>query len=323
MRDLTNTAPRSIDGVEIRHLRDPREVAFFNRLPYTLNHEIADDLAQGRRRLEWTWLAVRGDRLLGRLALWSPAGATEPAQLDVFDLDDALSDDEQHDVGSALLDAARAEVIAALQTPPEFARYLPADWREQPAERRATETVMALLEASGARFLVERLRLEWTPEAGVPAPDERLTFRGFDDDDELLDLTTRVLPGTLDAHSRAELEHAAPNEVARAQYDEEFVQYTTPREWWRVALDASGEVVGFVMPARNTYHHIVAYLAVLPEHRGNGYIDGILAEGTRILAEAGAPHIRASTDVGNVPMAKAFARGGYATFERLVNMAWS
>jgi hypothetical protein len=307
---------------EIRRLRDIREVELFNRLPYALNHEITDDLSEGRRRLDWTWLAVRDGRLIGRLALWTPAAGGEPTQFDIFDLDDELSDDEQRAVGAALLDTARSEVISDLATPPEFARYLSADWRERPAERRATEAVMSLLEASGARFVVERLRLEWKAEAGVPAADARLTFRDFESDDELLELTTRVLAGTLDAHSREQLGQASPSEVARGQYDEEFKLYTTPREWWRVALDASGETVGFVLPARNAYHHIVAYLAVLPEHRGNGYIDGILAEGTRVLAEAGAPHIRASTDVGNVPMANAFARGRYTAFARLINMAW-
>ncbi|NUR96483.1 MAG: GNAT family N-acetyltransferase, partial [Kribbellaceae bacterium] len=65
-----------------------------------------------------------------------------------------------------------------------------------------------------------------------------------------------------------------------------------------------------------------AYLGVLPAHRGNGYIDEILAEGTRILAAEGVDHIRASTDVGNVPMAKAFARAGYVNFERSLNFIW-
>ena len=74
---------------------------------------------------------------------------------------------------------------------------------------------------------------------------------------------------------------------------------------------------------RCSNHHIVAYVGVLPEHRGNGYIDGILAEGTRVLAEAGAPRIRASTDVGNRPMANAFTRAGYDTFQRLINTKWN
>jgi RimJ/RimL family protein N-acetyltransferase len=308
---------------DIRHLAGTHEIELFNRIPYALNDEIADDLEQGRRRVEWTWLAMQDGRLLGRLALWSPTGATDATQLDIFDLDDALSDDDQRAVGAALLDAARGEVIAGQATPPEFARYLPADWRERPAERRATETIMALLEASGARFVVERLRLQWEQSARTPTPDPRLAFRAFAGDDEVLDLTTRALTGTLDAHSRVELAHASPRDVARAQFEQEFAKYTTPREWWRVAVDDAGEAVGFVIPARNSYHHIIAYVGVLPEHRGNGYIDGILAEGTRVLVKVGAPHIRASTDVGNLPMANAFARAGYDTFQRLINMEWN
>jgi RimJ/RimL family protein N-acetyltransferase len=78
-----------------------------------------------------------------------------------------------------------------------------------------------------------------------------------------------------------------------------------------------------VIPAHNAYNPIIAYLAVLPQHRGHGYIDDILAEGTRVLCEQDPPRIRATTDVGNVPMAKAFQRAGYVNFEREINMTWS
>ena len=101
-----------------------------------------------------------------------------------------------------------------------------------------------------------------------------------------------------------------------------MAQYRSPQEWWRVATLPDGEPVGFVTPARNAYNPIIGYIAVLPEHRGNGYIDELLAEGTRILAAEDVPRIRASTDVGNVPMAAAFARAGYVTFERSVNWTW-
>ena len=78
----------------VRHLTDADELELFDRFPYALNHEVADDLAQRRRRPEWMWLAVRDGRLLGRLGCWRrPSGAAEPAQLDIFDVDDSLADD--------------------------------------------------------------------------------------------------------------------------------------------------------------------------------------------------------------------------------------
>jgi RimJ/RimL family protein N-acetyltransferase len=59
---------------------------------------------------------------------------------------------------------------------------------------------------------------------------------------------------------------------------------------------------------RNSYHPIIAYIGVLPAHRGTGYIDDLLAEGTRILAAHDVPRIRAAIDLDNVPMARAFQR---------------
>ena len=174
----------------------------------------------------------------------------------------------------------------------------------------------------GARPLVERLRLEWRPGTPIAAPSGRLLFRQTHGRDEMVALMTRVLDGTLDAHSRDDLTHMAPADAAAAHFDREMAEYRSPQAWWRVATLPDGEPVGFVTPARNDYNPIMGYIAVLPEHRGNGYIDDLLAEGTRILAAEGVPRIRASTDVGNVPMAAAFARAGYVIFERSINWTW-
>lgn len=60
-----------------------------------------------------------------------------------------------------------------------------------------------------------------------------------------------------------------------------------------------------------------------PAHRGNGYIDEILAEGARILSAQDVPRIRAATDLGNTPMVNAFQCVGYVNFERTINMTWN
>jgi RimJ/RimL family protein N-acetyltransferase len=111
--------------------------------------------------------------------------------------------------------------------------------------------------------------------------------------------------------------------VAAAQYENELTGYEGPADWWRIAALPDGEPVGFVIPTRNAYGPIIAYIGVRPAHRGNGYVDEILVEGTRTLAEAGASRIRADTDLGNVPMARAFARAGYVAFEHRIDMTWS
>ncbi|WSY31300.1 GNAT family N-acetyltransferase [Streptomyces sp. NBC_00887] len=307
----------------VRPLTGADELGLFCRLPYVLDHELADDLATGRRRPEWMWVALRGDRLVARIAWWTGQDGGAPQFLDFFDLDDTLPEPERGAIGLELLEKATAAVVPAGAVPPEYGRYIPPDWREDPAARDVVEARIRVMEASGARLLVERLRLEW--RAGTPVPEDtgRLVFRQVSGREDLVALMTPVMAGTLDAHGQADLASGlSAREAAEKQYDEEFAGLRTPQEWWRIAELPDGEPVGFVIPARNNYHPMIAYIGVLPAHRGHGYIDHILAEGTRVLAAQDVERIRASTDVGNVPMAKSFERLGYVNFERSFDMVW-
>ncbi|MGW6415411.1 GNAT family N-acetyltransferase [Streptomyces sp. NPDC055055] len=311
-------------GLVVRPLTGPGELDLFLGLSYSLDHELADDLATGRRLPEWMWVALDGDRLLGRLSWWTKAAGSAPQALDFLDLSPELSHEERVEVGVRLLETATAAVIPAGTRRPEFERYMPADWRDVPEVRSLLASVFGVLERTGARALVERLRLEWRPGTPVPEPTGRLEFRPVRDREDLVALMTPVMEGTLDAHGRADLASGlSVREAAELHFDEELAHYSSPRAWWRVALlPESGEPVGFVVPARNNYHHTIAYIGVLPAHRGQGHIDEILAEGTRVLAAADVPRVRAATDLGNVPMAAAFARAGYANFERAINYVW-
>ncbi|MFF8916281.1 GNAT family N-acetyltransferase [Streptomyces sp. NPDC015032] len=307
----------------IRPLTGPQELGLFRRLSYVLDHELVEDLESGRRRPEWMWVALRGERVVARIAWWSRDGGT-PQFLDIFDLDDSLPEPERGEAGLRLLEAATSAVVPAGAPRPEYGRYVPSDWREDPAARDVVEARIRVMERSGARMLVERLRLEWRAGTPVPADSGRLRFRPVEGREDLLALMTPVMEGTLDAHGRADLESGlGTREAAEKHYDEELAGYATPREWWRIAELPDGGPVGFVIPARNDYNPIIAYIGVLPDWRGHGYIDDILAEGTRVLAaQEGTERIRAATDLGNVPMAKSFERLGYVNFERAFDMVW-
>ncbi|MEV4535061.1 GNAT family N-acetyltransferase [Asanoa sp. NPDC049518] len=306
-------------SLTLRPITGPDELPLFCQLRYQLDKELDRDLAEGRRRPEWLWVAVRGDRVVARVGWWTFRAGEDPYALDFFDFDDSPDSVE---VALELFAAATAAVFGPGASLPQYIRFTPPDWHDDPAANQVVTGRIAALERTGARMLVERLRLEWRPDAGVPEGDGRLSFRPVAGRDELVGLMTAVLDGTLDAHSQAELTRVSPAEQANAQYDEELLGYPSPREWWRVGVLGDGAPVGFVIPARNSYNPIIAYIGVVPAHRGKGYIDELLAEGTRVLAAQDVPRIRAATDVGNVPMAKAFARAGYRVFERQVDMTW-
>ncbi len=93
------------------------------------------------------------------------------------------------------------------------------------------------------------------------------------------------------------------------------------REWWRIAYTCEGEVAGMGIPSATPYSVNVGYLGVVPEFRGRGYVDEVLAEITRLHVANGESRITATTDMGNTPMAAAFGRAGYRNTEIRINLS--
>jgi RimJ/RimL family protein N-acetyltransferase len=306
----------------IRPITGPGELEEFNRFPHQFNEELAADLSDGHRRPEWLWIALRDGRPAARAGWWGKPGDERPHALDILDLDDS-GRPETVDIAAGLLSTAMAEVIPDGTRPPDYLSFVDPDWRAAPATRQPAEDRMAAAARTGARLFVERLRLQWQAGSPVPPPTGRLSFRPVTSPDELLALMTDVMDGTLDAHGLADLATMPPRQAAAKHYHGELARYTTPRDWWRIADLPGGEPVGFVIPAHNGYSPIIAYLGVVPAHRGHGYIADILAEGTRVLADQGVPLIKASTDLGNVPMAAAFHRAGWRTTGHQIDMTWA
>jgi GNAT superfamily N-acetyltransferase len=307
------------NDLTIRSITGAGELDLFCALTYTFDDELADDLVSGRRRPAWMWVALRGGHLVARAAWWGSADGTAPSLLDILDV---AEDPDRIDVGVRLLKRALSEIIPAGARPPEYSRFIPPDWHEHASTRRAVMDRMAITGQLGAQLLTERFRFEWRPGTPIAAPTSRIQFRPASDDGELLDLMTLTMDGTLDTHSQQDLTLMSARQGAIRHFEEELACYSSPRQWWQIATLPGGEPAGFVIPARNSYHAIIAYLGVLPAYRGNGYINEILAEGTRILAAYNVPRIRASTDLGNVPMAEAFTRAGWINFERSISMTW-
>lgn len=273
-----------------------------------LGRDFFETMAAGNYRPRWAWVASRGGEVISRAAWWAPPQALHPAALDWFDVapgPDGVA------VGAELLRRAHQEVRTENGQIPEFHLFLPEGWTDGPG---ATATG-ALLEAAvqaGLTMKLERWHVTWTPQCGLPTVRARLSYRavGAGDDPLLVDVLRRILHRTLDSYSREDISAYGIDETARR--DLEYLGgFPAPREWWRFASDASGTPVGVVFPSRNFEHAIIAYLGVVPEHRGNGYALDLLLEGTRVLRALGVGEIHADTDLGNIPMANAFRAAGY------------
>ncbi|NJP94644.1 GNAT family N-acetyltransferase [Nonomuraea sp. FMUSA5-5] len=266
-----------------------------------------EDGAYGYDRI---WLAEdeRGGEIKARAVWWSFPGNDRPLALDCLYVAPSVTD--------------RVGLAAELLTPahdafgeaPAYHVFVSGGWRDDPKASAAIAWRWAAAGRAGLTDELERLRYEWTAdEAEVPEPSDRLVFRGDDDDEAFVAAFMRVAAGTLDHHTRQAV--ASMGAQAQAREDvSDYKQMPGERAWWRLAYDKAGELVGVALPSANNGGPVVGYLGVVPEQRGHGYVNDLLAEITRFHAERGVQRIAADTDAGNVPMARAFERAGYRNF---------
>ncbi|QSB13497.1 GNAT family N-acetyltransferase [Natronosporangium hydrolyticum] len=284
-----------------------------------------EEVAAGGYRPEWCWVALRGDELVARVAFWAPPDAPLPWSVDLFDPGNGP---DRVEVGAALLRAAYQQLVPAdYRTPPQpdggrpdYHLFLPADWRDHPAAYAEATDRIAAAEQAGLTHFVERLNLRWEPTDGLPPRSTRLRFVPIPDDGPLVDALARVSDGALDAYARQDLARLGDPVVAAEYTIADLAEMPGGRGWWRLAYDTEGALVGLVLPTRNPSSATIGYLGVVPEQRGRGYSDDLVAEALHIFAAAGEPVVNDATDVGNAPMAAAFDRVGYRVVGRRIIM---
>jgi RimJ/RimL family protein N-acetyltransferase len=269
--------------------------------------------AAGSMRPEWCFIAEeeQGERPLGRVAFWTLPGMEEPFALVLLDVP---WDGEYMDVGTRLLgdvfEEARAlgaeEIEHVVDDPPMEPQFQ--DHRERRVE---------LLESVGFTFRRETGRFEWRTEES-PALAGRLSFLTLEEvgEDAFVEAMREVSEGTLDREIREERERLGAQMAAREFFDDARRVEHDPA-WWRLAYAPEGELVGLVMPAEPPGFLTIFYVGVVPQMRGQGYVDDLLSFGTASLLDArrrDEKPLRADTDVANEPMAAAFGRVGWARF---------
>ena len=275
-------------------------------------------VAAGHYRHDWVWVAQRSDEVLARVAFWAPPEYAQPFSVDFFDPGTDL------DVGAELLRAAYAALVTEpYDMPtgndrPDYHLFLPADWRDHPDAMADANDRITAAEKAGLRFFVERVNLRWTPERGLPARSTRLRFGPATDDELVVDVLMRLCENSLDSYAARDVERYGPRRAAEVTIEETLEM--GGRDWWRLAYDGDGSVVGITLPVRATDFATHAYVGVVPEHRGHHYSEDLVVETLHIFTEAGESLVHDATDVANAPMAAAFERVGYEITGRRVVM---
>ena len=186
-----------------------------------------------------------------------------------------------------------------------------------PQFQHSPEKRVGLLGRVGFALTRETNRFQWRGE-GPPAASGRLSVHALEEvgEDAFVDAMRRVSEGTLDREIRDERESLG-SQGAACDFFEDARRVKHGPSWWRLAYDGrSGDLVGLVMPAEPPGFLTLFYVGVVPEMRGRGYVDDLLAAGTATLLDARAEGgtekpLRADTDAANAPMAAAFGRAGW------------
>jgi RimJ/RimL family protein N-acetyltransferase len=254
----------------------------------------------------WCLIATDGDATIGRAFLLHRAG--NPVFIHLFDLE--WSRPDWRAVGSDLIGAV---VVAAQESDERSLLYAldsPHPSHSEPERRAELFTAAGFQRARvGQRW---QRRIDATASVATPS---RLEFRTLAEagEDRFKAAIALVSDGTLDERLREMRRRLGRT----ADADEHFhLLMGIPHEpgWWQLAYSVDGGLVGLIVGGGNSDEPVIAYVGVVPEQRGRGYVDDLLVQAVATLTDAGASVIRADTDLANVPMANAFRRAGFEQF---------
>ena len=272
----------------------------------------------------WMFLLERNNQVVGRAGFCSEP--THPLdfdsdlperELNLFGLWLPWDDDDWLDAGVELLAAG----VGRIDAPgcDYWDARVNAEIHDHADQRRQ------LMEAAGMSLFQEKHGYHWDdPDAPVAVPD-RLRFRTITETGEDLyrDTLGQVGRGTLDRNDR--WYHAKAGEAGWAAV---FVgsMGDGDADMWLHAELADGTPVGFVAMADFSFDNptpwdvtpcaTVAFIGVVPEQRGNGYVDDLLLAGTAVAQQRGYKAVLSDVDVLNRPMRMAMERCGHSSDKR-------
>lgn len=272
-------------------------------------------LQQGSIRLEWCFVAEEASQIIGTIAYWAVPSSGKPQDIVLLELpwerDTFLSSGTQL-LQETLLEMQQTYGVQTfwheIDTPPGDAQ-----WQFFPEQRTV------LLHQVGFQDRRRTLRFELQAEARSPIIPERLLFRPLPEVGKAAFIAAieQASQGTFDQRIQQDREQQGTERQALTFF-EAMQRMEYDPAWWCLAYTQERELAGLIAPAHVPEYYptvaVIYYIGVVPQFRGHGYVNDLLAHGTASLFRAGFSTIHADTDVSNIPMANAFRRADYQQF---------
>lgn len=290
---------RTADGIDLGAL---------SRIPVDDGGKFADQvrdmLDEGTTRPEWVFMALAQGEPIARVGYSvdePPANA--PTEMYLFGL--AL-DWDRPGARDAALEMLRQSLPSVARVGP------PVDARVNREVHPDFEARRRLLEDAGLALFQEKEGYVWQAGGDPPRRSTRLAFRTLRDvgRDAFIQVLARGPAGTLDRNDRYYYELTGPTGWATVMM--EFAGEGDD-DTWKLAFDTDGEAVGYVMLSGFDEERTgtIAHIGVVPEKRGRGYVNDLVAEATHDAIARGFTALLSDADVLNAPMGAALERAGH------------
>ena len=268
--------------------------------------EIKDTLTSlwesGESSPEWCFVAEEKGEFIARVSYW--IFSSNPGEIHMLGLY-LPWDGDYCEIGKRLLAQSLAQMRTRGATSLECRLY--SDSTTFLKEHKK------LFELIGLSLTQEKWRFirEETDRSIVVS--NRLIFKTLKDagKDAFINAIQQVTEGTLDQEDQSSIEILGKEKTA-LNYFNTLKDIDYRPKWWQLAYKTDGRLVGLVIPQKfSSEEGAINYLGVVPEQRGLGYVNDLLAKGTIILQADGIKCIIADVDSNNIPMARANIKAGY------------
>jgi RimJ/RimL family protein N-acetyltransferase len=267
---------------------------------------LTEMLASGYIRPEWCFVAEEAGKFIGRIVYWSLPSLEKPVVVDILEV---AASENYLEVGLNLLQHSLTQLQLQSNDSIEYKiDSLSSDFT-------SLQKRIDLFEHFGFSLKRETIRFEWKDIQSQIMSSNRLKFRAFDEvsEDAFINAIMEVSSQSLDNSILQNRGRLGKEQDAREHF-RLLKAFKYQANWWQLAYTREDNFVGLIMPTENDGGAIIGYIGVVPEHRGKGYVNDLLQQGTLTHKSNGAVRICGDVDINNVPMICAFQRAGYKQF---------
>ncbi|MBU5590169.1 hypothetical protein KQI89_00165 [Clostridium sp. MSJ-4] len=284
--------------MRVRNINYTEIDLYTNMLPYEgsrLKDILSSWLEKGITRLDWCFVIEDNNKFLGRIIY----GVFDD-DLDILNID--FIDAPKEAMEKLLCHSVKEMGLKGFS---KIINHLYSD-------KNNFKEYKDILLKIGFKITQEKRSFTWTQNY-IKESSKRLIFKSLEDTGQMeyIEAIKEVTEGTLDEDDLSSIKEIGYKKAAE-KYFNELKDIDFNKKWWKLAYTGDNDLLGLVVPQRfNEDTGAINYIGVVPKRRGNGYINDLLIEGTRILSENNITKIIADIDVKNFPLEKALMDQGY------------